>query len=328
MTETATARPISGKAVVSLVLGMLSLFLTFVTGVPALIVGFRGLREINQSDGRMGGRGLAIAGMALGTLGSCICVGWLLVIVITRARESAQRAGCLNHLRQMGMAIRMYHDNHDKTYPPGTMANDRLRATERLSWMASVLPYYTTMDADNRKADPSSSMYYSIVEGLHKDEAWDAKANADAVNRVLRGFLCPADPAYVPPGEPGLTQYVGMAGLGQDAPRLKATDSAAGFFGYDRVIGPRDVKGEETTTMMVTETGHNIGPWAAGGSATVRGLDTGDEPYLGRGRQFGGFHQGLVNILYVDGSARPFREDASPAMFEMLIPLNRPASDE
>jgi hypothetical protein len=328
LTAIASKNPISGKAIVSLLLGISSLLFTLLTGVPALIVGFRGLREINLSDGRMRGRGLAVAGMGFGAVGICIFAGWIVVIVIHKARESAQRAGCLNHLRQMGLAIRMYHDNHGKSYPPGTIPNDRLLPTERLSWMASILPYYTDMDAANRKADPSTSMYYPIVESLHKDADWDAKVNEEAVNRMLRVFLCPADPATTPPNEPGLTQYVGMAGLGPNAATLDLTNPSAGLFGYDRLVHPDDIKGDESTTIMVTETGRNPGPWARGGRSTVRGLDTDDQPYLGKDRQFGGFHPGIVNILYVDGSARPFREDVPPPMFELLVPLNRSADNQ
>jgi len=276
----------------------------------------------------MRGWRLAIAGMVLGAVSTLACVGAVMVIVIHKVRASAHRAECLNHLRQMGMAIHMYHDHHDETFPPGTMPNKRLAAQERLSWLASILPYYSDLDAANRRVETKSSTYYSIVEALHYDAAWDAEANAAAVNRVLRMFLCPADPAYAPANEPGLTQYVGSAGLGLNAAELKATDPRAGFFGYDRVIGPADVKGDESTTMMVTETGQEIGPWAAGGPPTVRGLDIDKKPYLGKDRQFGGFHQGVVNILYVDGSARPFREDVSPEMFELLIPLNRGGEDQ
>ena len=64
----------SGKAVASLVLGILSLFCNILAGLPALIVGLLALRDIGRSRGRLGGNGLAIAGIVsacVGTLLSC-----------------------------------------------------------------------------------------------------------------------------------------------------------------------------------------------------------------------------------------------------------------
>ena len=43
----------SRKAILSAVLGVLSFFFLFLTGLPAIFLGFLGLREINESDGRL-----------------------------------------------------------------------------------------------------------------------------------------------------------------------------------------------------------------------------------------------------------------------------------
>src|SRR5579859_7291744 len=66
--------PISAKSLASTILGLLSLGLLAVTGIPAFIVGLRAMREINASDGRIGGRGFALFGMALGALGTAFCL--------------------------------------------------------------------------------------------------------------------------------------------------------------------------------------------------------------------------------------------------------------
>lgn len=61
----------SGKAVAGFVLGLISiiLFLTIVVPLLALIFGVLGLREIGRSNGMRTGRGMAITGVVLGTLG-------------------------------------------------------------------------------------------------------------------------------------------------------------------------------------------------------------------------------------------------------------------
>jgi prepilin-type N-terminal cleavage/methylation domain-containing protein/prepilin-type processing-associated H-X9-DG protein len=43
----------------------------------------------------------------------------LLLPALTNARESGRRAVCLSNLKQMGLALTMYTDDHDDFYPPG-----------------------------------------------------------------------------------------------------------------------------------------------------------------------------------------------------------------
>jgi len=67
----------NGLAVASLVLGILSLPLCWLLGIPALlaiIFGAVGLKQINQQPAASGGRGLAIAGLVLGIVSLVIFV--------------------------------------------------------------------------------------------------------------------------------------------------------------------------------------------------------------------------------------------------------------
>ncbi len=71
----------SGKAVGSLILGLLSFCLCCFTGVPAIILGFMGLGDIRRSGGRLGGSGMAVIGIGTGLLGTfcgvgCLGLGW------------------------------------------------------------------------------------------------------------------------------------------------------------------------------------------------------------------------------------------------------------
>jgi hypothetical protein len=47
----------------------------FITGIPAIWVGLRALRDIDASNGRLRGRGSAKAGIVLGVLGSLVLTG-------------------------------------------------------------------------------------------------------------------------------------------------------------------------------------------------------------------------------------------------------------
>ena len=91
--------------------------------------------------------------------------------------------------------------------------------------------------------------------------------------------------------------YIGIAGVGTDAPLLPKSDPRAGIFGYDRVCSLADIKDGVANTMLLAETAKVSGSWLQGGPATVRGLDPAQKPYLGPNRQFGGMHRGAHGWL-------------------------------
>ena len=85
-------------AVWSLVLGILSLTLCFLfAGIPAVICGHLASGRIKRSGGRVGGQGLALAGLITGYIGIGFSILAVLLIVtiaipnFLKAREAAQR---------------------------------------------------------------------------------------------------------------------------------------------------------------------------------------------------------------------------------------------
>lgn len=302
--------PVSRGAVVALALGLASPVLLFLTGVPALWVGLTSLRAVNAAEGRLRGRRLAATGMALGGLGCAASVLGLLVIVFTTLQVRSQRMECLNNLRQIGDAMLKYEDAH-KSFPPGTVANDALPPERRLSWLTTLPPFL-----DQRTAGAGTMQ--ALGERIDPALAWDEGANAAVARSAAPLFRCPGDGAHDPRVTPGLTDYVGMAGVGPDAADLKRSDPMAGVFGYDRAVAPTELTAGTTRTLIVTETARDNGPWTAGGRPTVRGLDPADRPYIGPGRAFGGMHPGGMNVLWADGSAGFMEEGISPELMETL----------
>jgi hypothetical protein len=67
------------RAVTALVCGVLSLVLCGIfTGIPAILLGRSALRDIAASNGRIGGRGMARAGLITGIIGTAL---WLLGLI-------------------------------------------------------------------------------------------------------------------------------------------------------------------------------------------------------------------------------------------------------
>jgi len=71
----------SGLAIASLVLGLMGLCSYGIFGVPGIILGIVAISRINKSQGRLGGKGLAIGGIAAGA-GSLLFSLMLLAVLI------------------------------------------------------------------------------------------------------------------------------------------------------------------------------------------------------------------------------------------------------
>lgn len=222
-------------------------------------------------------------------------------------RRAAARSQCANNLRQIATGLYNYADAHAHL-PAGTIANPALPPEQRQSWMVEVLPF---VEQDN------------LYRRIDQQAAWDAAANMAAVQTPLKLLQCPDWSRESPPEPVYVTPYVGVAGLGADAPSLPAGDRRAGIFGYDRRTTFADVKDGTANTLLILESARDNGPWARGGLATVRGLDPADQSYLGTGRPFGGTHfaentffgrgksTGCCAVM-ADGAGRFLRE-ATPA---------------
>jgi prepilin-type processing-associated H-X9-DG protein len=252
------------------------------------------------------------------TLLLALVVGGLVLSAVAKVRMAAQVAQCHNNLRAISMAVLNYHDAYGRKFPAGTVPNAALPPERRLSWVTEVYPAYmvggevSLLDGskpwDDGQNNPPRFRFRTGPSSGH----WQEETVGEA-----RWFLCPANPARNGPGLPCPTNYLGVAGVGEEAADLPLTDPRAGFFGYDRRLTQADLKdGAATTLMLAEEIGG--GPWTAGGKATVRGLVAGGRPYLGKGGQFTSLHGGVTNVAFADASVRPLTAAVSPKVLEAL----------
>ncbi len=314
MSDSPSGPPATSRAaLVSLVLGLAALPLGALAGLPALLVGLRALRAVNASDGALGGRRQAVVGMALGAVGCLATIVCVTALVIVALNLRAQRAGCMNNLRLIGQATNRYATRNNQTFPPAGLPGPT-RTEDRLSWLAAVLP---DLGTEGRAA----ADYQALAGKLNRGKPWSDPANAEALNTPVRVFLCPGHPHYDPRHRPGLTHYVGVAGIGPEARELPTASPRAGMFGYRRRVRREDVLAGISFTMLALETAQNNGPWLAAGEPTTRELAPDEENYLGTGRPFGGLHGGGANVLYVDGSVRWVSDKVPPGDFRAQATL-------
>ncbi len=232
------------------------------------------------------------------------------LVLVGMSREAEARNVCSNNLRQIGLGLRNYASAYDDAFPYGTIQKDGLAPQDRLSWLVSLYSFLEQWFWIFDTSKPWDDDANRITRGHGVEEG------VQVVGRV-RVLCCPAakEPAAEP--MPGLTSYVGITGLGRDSGSLPKEDPRIGVFGYNRQTFLAEIKDGLSTTIAVAETAER-GPWTAGGTHTLRGLDSDQKPYLGRGRQFGGNHGGGAMVLFADGSVQLLRDSIDPKIFEAL----------
>lgn len=135
----------SGKAIASLVCGILFFFLP--SAIAAVIMGQLSLSDIRRSAGRLGGRGMAMAGLALGYVGLAIIPILIIAAIaipnLLRARMAANEASALGSLRTINSACAAYATEY-KSFPsslanlgPGT--NPSAKAAGLISKAAGLI---------------------------------------------------------------------------------------------------------------------------------------------------------------------------------------------
>jgi type IV pilus assembly protein PilA len=111
--------PTSGKAIASLVCGILGFFLG---SIAAVILGHMAHSEIRKSAGRLGGAGIATAGLVLGYLGIAIIPLILIIAAIAipnllRARIAANEAVAVGTLRAIDIGASAYATEYENGFP-------------------------------------------------------------------------------------------------------------------------------------------------------------------------------------------------------------------
>jgi type IV pilus assembly protein PilA len=111
----------SGKAIGSLVCGLLFFFPP--SAILAVIMGHLSLSEIRRSAGRLGGQGVAIAGLVLGYAGLSFIPILIIVAIaipnLLRAKMAANEVSTVASLRNYNASLRRYATQCPKQgYPP------------------------------------------------------------------------------------------------------------------------------------------------------------------------------------------------------------------
>ena len=176
---------------------------------------------------------IAIVGVLIG----------LLLPAVQSAREAARRAQCLNNLRQIGIALHVYHDTNDR-FPPGGWRFGYDGKVQWIAWSALILP-----GLEQR----------SLYDSLNYANSYAGPENTTAASTVVSTYVCPTTPR----GEPriegrGVTDYGGMYGQRITGPN----NPPNGTMLYGRPLRFADINDGTSRTIFVGEaSGWRDGQW-------------------------------------------------------------------
>lgn len=134
---------------VSLTLGLLSIMLNVITGIPAIVFGIIGLKN----SGRNGtGKEMAIAGIGSAVL--CTGISCVIIYFLYNAGSGRQADNrTFNNVKHIGLSFHNHHDAHNRfpgaytTRPGAFFGNQPAPMDQRLtSWRTNLLPY---LEQDN-----------------------------------------------------------------------------------------------------------------------------------------------------------------------------------
>jgi len=261
----------------------------------------------------------------------------LLLPAVQKVRDAAARIKCANNLKQMGLALHMYHDA-TQTLPSGVTYKSPYYYW---SWMAVMMPYY---EQDNLYKQADS---WARTPGQYHYWPWGGfwlspqTAANPALGTKVKTLICPADgreDTVLSGANAGLngsvafTGYVGVAGI-QGNSNYNQTGDDQGILYWKSTVRLTDITDGTSNTLMVGERppsadlqygwwfasagydGSGVGDVLLGSRSTNYaaslgcpsskvGLQPGNVNQTCDQAHFWSFHSGGANFVLGDGSVR------------------------
>ncbi|MGL6072565.1 MAG: DUF1559 domain-containing protein [Fimbriiglobus sp.] len=232
-------------------------------------------------------------------IGIVVIVLGLLLPKVRRVREAASRAQCQNNFKQILLGMQSYADEHHAAYGPGCFGAAGQEPEMRLSWQVPLLPF-VEQDEVFRSFDPECGYTPEVASRLKR----------------LKVYSCPSFSLDTP-----VTNYVAMAGLGADAPLRPLGQPGNGLMGYDRATPPKKITDGTANTIAIAETHSALGPYAQGGTATLRVFDPSTPNLFAADGAFGSPHDKRFLVGICDGSVRVLKFDQNPQVFADMVTI-------
>ena len=219
----------------------------------------------------------------------------LLLPAVQKAREAANRIKCANNLKQIGLALHLYHDV-EKTFPAGS--NNQFSRNWHWSWLAKILPYIEQENLYRQALEFTDNVSNPVVwpfplpygtPGYASWSPWGGYPwglpqlpQNPAIAAIIPIYVCPSEIYPMQsqifgledsPLIQGFTDYQGISGL-----NYTTND---GTLASNRAIRIADIVDGTSNTLLVGERANSkqlhYGAWFSGCGQYGYGLPPGDE---------------------------------------------------
>jgi prepilin-type processing-associated H-X9-DG protein len=215
-------------------------------------------------------------------IAALIVVGLMLPAV--GGRPAPQRALCANNMRQLGLAMLMYHEKNGR-FPPAFVADKNGKPMH--SWRTLLLPYLES----------------ELGDKYNFDEPWDSPSNRKVTDVPLAVFRCPSEPG----GKQPTTSYMMVVGPHtiSDGPHSKRS---------------KDITDNEAQTIMLVEVADSGVRWAEPKDLEFDQIDFKINGTTHPG--ISSHHRGGVNIVFADGHVSSISTATPPELIKAMLTIN------
>jgi len=256
----------------------------------------------------------------------------LLLPAVQAARESARRLQCVNHLKQMGIAIHNHHDTFRILPTGGTIPWGGITYTaagvpegapnQGSSWAFQILPYFEKMNVYQLPSKGDVEIVF-----VPEYQCPSRRHNARQTNRVLMDYA-----SATPADSPGSWDQYWYGNTWVVPTNVKYRGAIVRTQTTGAPISLAAVTDGTSHTLMVSEKrlnplNYDIGDWHDD-QGWVDGWDPDVVRYTGyrpqkdsrvgtNGYEFGSAHPAGINGLFVDGSVRLIAYSVDAIIFNL-----------
>ncbi len=195
----------------------------------------------------------------------------LLLPSVQAAREAGRRAQCTNNMKQIGLAMLIYHETYG-CFPPAYTVDENGRPLH--SWRVLLLPY---MEEE------------ALYDQIKLDEPWDSPPNRALADLMPDVYRCPSGSALLWQQ----TSYVVITGPGT-------------VFNAAETVSISDISDGTSRTILVVEASDAGINWMEPRDIEIDQIEGEINDLSGQG--ISSEHPGIVNVLHCDGSVHSLFE--------------------
>jgi prepilin-type processing-associated H-X9-DG protein len=132
-------------------------------------------------------------------------IAGLIIPAVQSVRASAHRIACSNNLKQIGLALHAFHDQHGQL-PTGCSYQGRESGQPHMSWLTRLLPFFE-----------QDALWNDSLRAFEQEKFFQRRPHLPILGRFMTSFNCPSDPRSATPHDFGVfraafTNYLGVEG--------------------------------------------------------------------------------------------------------------------